>query len=821
MVDVVKVAVDKAAFHFDKCYDYLPPKPGQARELVGCRVLVPFGKGNRKRQGVVLGWEKRERENFLKPVSRVIDREPVLDEEMLLLMRVLKESTFCTWFDALRCVLPGGLGYEIRPRYTAVRDPFAEEAAGLTAQEAQIYTYIKNRRDGVQEQKVKADLGFGDIAPVIARLKSLGLIAQLEDVHRRVLDETVTMVRLTEEVREDGGEAPQKKLTPKQQAVKDFLAEVGSATLKEIGYFCGVTRAVTDRLRDAGVAQYLECEVYRSPHGAAPTGEKLEITLSEYQQKAYDQLLELYREGRYGTTLLYGVTGSGKTSVFLTLTRQVIEDGRSVIVMVPEISLTPQTVEYFHRCFGKNVAVMHSALSMGERLDEWKRMQRGEVQVVVGTRSAVFAPLADIGLIIIDEEQEHTYKSESSPRFHARDIAKVRCRHHGAMLLLSSATPSVESFYFAKTGRYHLVSMRRRYAEAKLPETYIVDMRGNTLEGNTSIYSATVLDALRHTLERGEQAILLLNRRGYHTSVRCPSCGHVFRCPHCSISLTYHRANDRMMCHYCGYSEESPRVCPECGFDRLSFVGVGTQQAQEQLQALLPEARVLRMDMDTTMSKFSYQKNFDAFRRGEYDVMIGTQMVAKGLNFPRVTMVAVLSIDQALYSTDFRAYERAFGLMTQVVGRCGRNELPGKAYIQTYTPENPVIEVAAAQDYDRFFEEEILNRKVMLYPPFCSICSVGFSGERESQVIRAAGEFLRRMKDKVEHEYASLPIKVLGPTGFGILKVSNKYRYRVIIKCRNDDNFRRMISELLIQMGKIRELSDVSLFADLYFDSNQ
>ncbi|WP_262398011.1 replication restart helicase PriA [Zongyangia hominis] len=816
MVDVVKVAVDKAAFHFDKLYDYLPPKPGQSSALVGCRVLVPFGRGNQKRQGVVLGFGERERESFLKPVSRVIDERPVLTSEMLRLMRALKESTFCTWFDALRCVLPGGLGYEIRPRYTALRDPYAEEAMNLSGDESRLYTYIKNRKDGVQEQKIKADLGFADPKSLLEKLQGLGLIAKLEDVHRRVLDETVTMVRLTGEE-----PPPDKKLTQKQQAVAEFLEEVGSATLKEIGYFTGVTRAVTDRLRDAGVVEYLECEVYRSPQEPATSEEPLAITLSDYQQKAYNQLYADYRSGRYTTALLYGVTGSGKTSVFLKLTKQVIADGKSVIVMVPEISLTPQTVEYFHRCFGKNVAVMHSALSMGQRLDEWKRIRRGEVQVVVGTRSAVFAPLEHIGLIIIDEEQEHTYKSESSPRFHARDVAKVRCNYHGAMLLLSSATPSVESFYFAKTGRYHLVSMRRRYAAAKLPETYIVDMRMGAMEGNTSIYSAAVLDALKKTLQKGEQAILLLNRRGYHTSVRCPSCGHVWKCPHCSISMTYHRMNGRLMCHYCGYSEEVPRVCPECGFDHLSFVGVGTQQAEEQLREILPGARVLRMDMDTTMSKFSYQKNFDAFRRGEYDVMIGTQMVAKGLNFPKVTMVAVLSIDQALYSTDFRAYERAFGLMTQVVGRCGRNDLPGKAYIQTYTPENPVIEVAAAQDYDRFFEDEILNRKVMLYPPFCSICSVGFSGERESQVIRAAGLFVERMREKVTREYASLPIKVLGPTGFGILKVSNKYRYRVIIKCRNDDNFRRMMGELLTELGKQKEFSDVSLFADLYFDSNQ
>ena len=817
MVDVVKVAVDKAAFHFDKLYDYLPPEVQPAQNLVGCRVLVPFGKGNRKRQGIVLGWEKREREKFLKPVSAVIDKEPVLTEEMQKLMRMLKESTFCTWFDALRCVIPGGLGYEIRPRYTAVRDPLAEEAAGLSAEETQIYTYIKNHKQGVGEQKIKGDLGYRNVGPIIARLKSTGLIAQIEDVRRKVLDETVVMVRLSM----GPEELSEKKLTTKQRAVVDFLLEVETASIKEIGYFCAVTRAVTDRLRDQGVVEYLDWEVYRSPYEVITPPSDEEIQLSEHQQKAYDQLSGFYREGKYSTTLLYGVTGSGKTSVFLKLTRQVIADGKTVIVMVPEISLTPQTVEHFHRCFGNNVAVLHSALSMGQRLDEWKRIRRGEVQVVVGTRSAVFAPLENIGLIVMDEEQEHTYKSESSPRFHARDVAKVRCAFHEAMLLLCSATPSVESYYFAKMGRYHLVTLRKRYASAKLPNTYIVDMRGEAMEGNTSVYSSTVLDALKKTLQRGEQAILLLNRRGYHTSVRCPSCGHVWKCPNCSISLTYHRANSRMMCHYCGYSEELPSTCPQCGYDHLSFRGAGTQQAEEQLGELLPEARVLRMDMDTTMSKFSYQKNFDAFREGQYDIMIGTQMVAKGLNFPKVTMVAVLSIDQALYSTDFRAYERAFGLMTQVVGRCGRNELPGTAYIQTYTPENPVIEMAAAQDYDRFFDEEILSRKVMLYPPFCSICSVGFSGERESQVIRAAGDFVERLKYKVGHGYENLPIKLLGPTGFGVLKVSNKYRYRVIIKCRNDEKFRRMISELLIEMGKEKEVSDVSVFADLYFDSNQ
>ncbi|MBP5618357.1 MAG: primosomal protein N', partial [Clostridia bacterium] len=510
---------------------------------------------------------------------------------------------------------------------------------------------------------------------------------------------------------------PDRPRTQKQKAVTDLLAEVGAASIKEIGYFTGVTSAVVSALEKKGDLVTFDEEVYRTDV-VEEAADPAPITLTPEQQEAFDGLLALTKENKGQTALLYGVTGSGKTQVFLRLVDEVVAEGRGAIVMVPEIALTPQTLSLFRRRYGGRVAAFHSAMSLGRRLDEWKRVRDGQALVAVGTRSAVFAPFRDLGLILMDEEQEHTYKSESSPRYHARDVARFRAAWHKCLLVPASATPSVETFSLAKSGRCALFTLRERYGGARLPQVHTVDMRQEMREGNVSPFSRTLIMRLGETLEAGCQAILLLNRRGHHTVVTCAACGHVMTCPHCSISLTYHSDNNRLMCHTCGYSAPFVSKCPECGAAQIKYAGVGTQRAERELKEQFPEARVLRMDADSTMARRAYEEKLTAFAKGEYDILLGTQMIEMGLDFPRVTLVGVLGADGALYSEDYHSFERTFSLLTQVIGRSGRGDDEGLAVVQSLSPDNEIIELAARQDYDAFYEQEILTRKVMIYPPY-------------------------------------------------------------------------------------------------------
>ena len=513
--------------------------------------------------------------------------------------------------------------------------------------------------------------------------------------------------------------------------------------------------------------------------------------------------------------MLYGITGSGKTSVFLALIDEVIKEGRQVIVMVPEISLTPQMMAIFKGRYGSDIAIFHSALSAGERRDEYKRVKDGVVKIVVGTRSAVFAPLDNIGLIVIDEEQEHTYKSESAPKYHTKDVARYRAGKHSALLLLSSATPSVESYAAAKRGKYSLEVLPERYGEAVLPDVSVIDMKAERQAGNKYNLSSELLERLEQNLKDKKQSILLINRRGYNTFVACDSCGGVVTCPSCSISLTYHSANNRLMCHYCGYSVPFTKVCPDCGKEDVRYAGYGTQRIEKEIEELLPEARVLRMDTDSTSSRYSFEKNIIDFGDGKYDIMLGTQMVAKGLNFENVTLVGVINADQQLNNDDFKSQERTFDLLTQVVGRSGRGKNKGTAVIQTLTPENNIIRLAQQQDYDGFYDNEIIIRKVMVYPPYCDMCTVCFVSENEVKALNASRDFLSELKRTTAEEYSDVKIIVLGPMPPRVSKINNKFRYRIIIKCKNNKRFRNMLSNLLISFGKNKKYSDVSFVADI------
>ena len=812
---MVRVAVENTVYHFDKDFDYAVPASLAEKAVPGCRVQVPFGTANRVCQGMILSVHEAEGNAKIKFLQAVLDEAPLLSNEMLFLIPWLKERYYCTLFDAVRLLLPAGLTYRMQSIY-ALAVGVTKETVQTLPPEKQAAALPLLRQSSLEKGKLLRQAGLSPDSLVLDDLCRNGILQRTMDPVRRMGDASMKMVRLHEPLPDP------LKLTPRQREVFHVLQDAGCASVKEVCYFTGVTPAVLKNMTAHGVCDEYEQETYRTPYltgECTETGEQTPIHLSPEQETAYEHLLAAYRAGEATYSLLYGVTGSGKTSVYLCLIDQVLQDGRDVILMVPEISLTPQSVHIFQQRYGKKVAVFHSGLSVGERMDEWKRVKRGEATVVVGTRSAIFAPLAHIGLIIVDEEQESTYQSESSPRYHAKEVAWFRCRYHRALLLLASATPCVETYYAAQTGKIGLETLSQRYGEAQLPEVCICDMNEELRNGNASVLSWPLLTALRENLEQKRQSILLLNRRGYNTFASCQDCGHVMTCPNCSISLTYHAANNRLMCHYCGYSVPMTAECPECHGKHLRYTGAGTQKAEEQLQELLPRARILRLDADATMSRYAYEDKLRQFADGEYDLIVGTQMVAKGLDFENVTVVGVLSADQSLYNDDFRSTERTFDLLTQVVGRAGRGRFRGRAFLQTFTPENPVFALAASQNYPAFYQQELPLRKLMLYPPFADLCVVGFVGSNEQEVRGGSMVFLQQLRQLAKTEYRQLPLRVLNPSPAHILRAGGKYRYKLLLKCRNSRLFRQMISRLLVHFAGEKKFKHVTAFADMNPDT--
>ncbi|MCH5349166.1 MAG: primosomal protein N' [Oscillospiraceae bacterium] len=798
-------AVSSTDFGYDRRYKYIVPVDLDDKVLVGKRVLVPFGKGNGKRIAVVIRIDDVGDEDLskFKPINSVIDSEPLLNAEMLELMMWLRNTTLCTYFEAFRTLIPVGLSVNFTKRYSLSDDSSLSEAE-LSSKALKLL------------DAARADISVIDNADrkLVDQLVQAGFLTEDDILKRRTNDKTVKMLRLTEAF--TNGEVSA-DLSPKQKKVAELLKESGAASRNEICSICGVTLAVISKLLEKGVAEIYEYEVIESPEVEA-NERASDIVLSEQQQQVYDKAVELIDKQEPSVSLLYGVTGSGKTPVFVKLIEHTLELGRSVIMLIPEISLTPQIVERFQSLFGDLVAIMHSSLSLTQRLNEYKRVRSGLAKIVVGTRSAIFAPLENIGLIIIDEEGERTYKSESSPRYSAKEIAKKRCITHGAAVLMASATPSVESFYYAETGRYNLFEMTKRYSGDDLPSVEIVDLAAEGFYGSSVVFSERLVEEINYNLGKKEQTILLLNRRGYHTYISCADCRQPAVCPNCSIPLTYHKVNNCLVCHYCGYSTEMTRVCRNCGSEHLKLTGIGTQKVEDDVAALFPDARILRMDADTTYSRYAYEKSFHAFERGDYDIMLGTQMIAKGLDFPNVTLVGVLSVDKSLFAGDFRSYERTFSLVTQVVGRCGRGDKQGRAIIQTYVPEHYVLNLAAAQDYKGFYRQEIEARKALLYPPFCDTCTIEFASPIDSNADMASKAFLRLITDSISYGKINVPIKVLGPSKCTYEKINGKYRYRMIIKCKNNQMFREYIGGIYKSSFKMKEFANVQMFLDINGD---
>ena len=752
MPKTVGVAVSNATFHFDKLYTYAVMPDQQDTVRLGSMVLVSFGRGSRARMGVVLACDAEPESAKLKFLFDVAPASACLTPELLRLVHFLKERTFCTYYEAVKAVIPYGAQYK----------PTVAE-------------------DGV--------------TPVLQKQ----LVRHTENVYKLV-----------------GTLPPKPRPTAKQLAAVALLAG-GERTLSALEEK-GISRAVLDNLCAKGVLECSKVNKSIDLYSSIPLKNE-PILLTEEQQAAYDALLPGLEDAAPHSALLYGVTGSGKTLVFLKLIEHCLQMGRRALVLVPEISLTPQMILRLKSQFGKRVAVQHSALNHTERLLQWQMIQDGGADIVVGTRSAIFSPLENIGLVIIDEEQEHTYRSESAPRYSAHEVARQRAAENGALLLLASATPSTESYYAAQHGRTQLVRLTKRYGGNPLPKVQIVDMRAELASGNPREISLAMEDAIRHNLEAGKQTILLLNRRGYQTVAQCEDCREVLKCPKCSVPMVYHKSAHKLLCHYCGSQLDPPPArCPACG-GKLQYRGFGTQKAEEELAKLFPEARILRMDQDTTAAKDAHEKLLAKFARHEYDIMVGTQMVAKGLDFEDVTLVGVLGIDSLLFAQGFRAYETVFSLVTQVVGRSGRAKDPGFAIIQTTDPDNPVLNLAAAQDYDAFFEQEIAYRKLGLYPPFCGLCVVGFAGPKESEVARASARFAALLGRQAAKQ-PDLPLRVLGPTPGSIEKINDSYRYKLTVKCRNDHRFRDLIRETLTLYEQEKLPGKATVVVDLHSDGD-
>ena len=752
MPKTVGVAVSNATFHFDKLYTYAVMPDQQDAVRLGSMVLVPFGRGSRARMGVVLACDEEPESSKLKFLFDVAPASACLTPELLRLVHFLKERTFCTYYEAVKAVIPYGAQY--KPAVAA---------------------------DGV--------------TPVLQK----------------------QLTRHTENSYKLAGTLPAKpKPTAKQLAAVALLGG-GERTQTELEEK-GISRAVLDNLCAKGVLECSKVNKSIDLYSSIPLKNE-PIRLTAEQQAAYEALLPHLEDAAPHAALLYGVTGSGKTLVFLKLIERCLQLGKRALVLVPEISLTPQMILRLKSRFGKRVAVQHSALNHTERLLQWQMIQDGGADIVVGTRSAIFSPLENIGLVIIDEEQEHTYRSESAPRYSAHEVARQRAAENGALLLLASATPSTESYFAAQHGRTQLVRLTQRYGGNPLPHVEIVDMRAELASGNPREISLALEDAIRRNLDAEKQTILLLNRRGYQTIAQCEDCREVLKCQKCSVPMVYHKSAHKLLCHYCGSQmDPPPQKCPTCG-GKLQYRGFGTQKAEEELAKLFPEARILRMDQDSTAAKDAHEKLLAKFARHEYDIMVGTQMVAKGLDFEDVTLVGVLGIDSLLFAQGFRAYETVFSLVTQVVGRSGRAKDPGFAIIQTTDPNNPVLNLAAAQDYDAFFEQEIAYRKLGLYPPFCGLCVVGFAGPKEIEVARAAARFAALLGQQAAKQ-PDLPLRVLGPTPGNIEKINEAYRYKLTVKCRNDRRFRDLMRETLGLYEQEKLPSKATVVVDLHSDGD-
>ena len=811
---IAKIAVSSAVYAIDKPYDYaIPP---HLCPVPGMRVAVPFGRGNRLTEGVVLSVCEGETAE-LKEIAQILDDAPVLTAQMLRLAAFLRERYFCTFYEAIKTILPAGVWFSVRESYRLAELPDDWQSLLRGKKDAiPVVEYLRAVGGACTGAELARQFPDAEVRHGLLRyLIGKKLVISEGEMLRRGGDKTEKLIELAVPSQEAFAYVQtHRKSAPMQCAVLELLGTVGCTCMKELLYFTGANIQTVHRLEKLGLVTVTRQEILRRA-GIVPSDINTEFHLNEEQSAVFSGLCRQMHREKPGTALLYGVTGSGKTAVYINLIRTCLAEGKSALLLVPEIALTPQLLSLLAACFGDEVAVLHSSLYVGERYDEYKRIRRGEARVAVGTRSAVFAPAKDLGLIILDEEQEHTYKSENTPRYHAREVAIYRGLQEHALVLLGSATPSVESMYRARTGAFELYTLKNRYNGKALPAVEIVDMKQELKNGNGTCVSSVLLEKIQETAQKDKKTILLLNRRGSARLTVCVDCGYVPECPNCSVSLTYHAANGRLMCHYCGYSRPYATSCPECG-GHMKQVGIGTQKAQQELQELLPEETILRMDSDTVSAVNTHEKILKQFEQEDIPVLIGTQMVAKGLNFEAVTLVGVLDADMSLYVDHFRAAETTFSLITQVVGRAGRFDTAGSAVIQTLTPRNAVLTLAAQQDYDSFYEMEIALRRARGCPPFLDLIGIGFSGFPEQAVKEGAYTFRRQLEAMLKRpEYAAQRVTILGPAPESVYKINNRFRYSLTLQCENSRSLRQLLAYLLRQFAKEKTNRGVTAYADV------
>ncbi len=841
MKEIARVFILDIPYHADKEYSYFIPSVIKASVMPGTLVEVPFGKSNRRMTGVVVGCDDGEPDDRMKPITRPLSEGSLLSEELIGLCRFIKEYTLCTFGDAVRAVLPSGAMSKVVTYYRVIPQDervsatsFGAALDAIGARGKLVYELAAGRQK-FSCHSLQAEFDF-DCTKILAQMLKYDLCEKCTETKNQASVKHKKMLSLSDSLREKieldpsfFEEVVSRLRGTNQKKIMLALRDCGNtemlSLLDEIDITHTAGKNAVLALKEYGLIEVAEEKEYRNrftpeSYFAASTGAHVHHSLSEAQKAAYEKIIALYESGKPSAALLHGVTGSGKTNVIMEAIERVISDGRGVIMLIPEIALTPQTVGIFMRRFGERIAVIHSSLSAGERFDAWRRIKNGDADVVIGTRSAIFAPLPNIGMIIIDEEHEYTYKSDTNPKYHAHDIARRRCRDHSAVMVLSSATPSVASYYKAKTGVYTLVELNERYGEAKLPTVEICDMRGETAAGNLSPIGSVLASRLKGDKENGNQSILFLNRRGYNNYVSCRTCGHSIKCPNCSVTLTYHsksrlnlpkddpefekyrRENGYLVCHTCGYKTKVPDKCPDCAAEHFLFMGCGTQRAEDDIISMFPDLRVLRMDLDTTQKKTSHEEILSKFRAGEADVLLGTQMVTKGHDFPRVATVGVLNADSSLTLDDYRAGERTFAMLTQVIGRAGRADVPGVAIIQTYNPDSEVILMAARQDYRKFYEGEIKLRRALCFPPFCDIAVITLSSADEGYLGLATNRMYDRIIECTRSDFSDVPVVLYGPFEAPVYRVQNVCRMRFVMKCRINRRTREFLSELVSEFGR-------------------
>ena len=814
---VAKVAVSAAVKSIDKLYSYIVPADLTGVITIGQRVIVPFGRSNNSSHGFIIELCPTAAEECtkLKYIQHIYVDQVYLSNDDIETAKFIKNRYFCTFFEAANALLPPGV-WSNKSEVFVPADYSLEqvcEKLGRADKKIEIVKQVFSARHPLTCAEIVKLTGIETTPTHLRQLVDMRYIRSTQRLEKATADKYIRVASLTMPLEQAESSVKDGKLGERRKEVLRCLSQAGCLPEKELCYMTGVTTTLIKGLERAGLIKLDDIEVYRRPE--IKKGEHApNIVLSGAQQKAYDRISSLLDWTTRGA-LLYGVTGSGKTEVYIKLIQEVLSRGQNAILLVPEIALTPQMVRRFCLYFNDEIAIIHSALTGTQRYDEYKRIRAGKARIVVGTRSAILAPISNLGIIIVDEEHEYTYKSENAPRYHAVDVAKFRASRNNCLVLLGSATPSVETMYSAETGKISLIRLESRYNEMPLPRTIISDMRGNLKNGSAACIGKELADEIGKNLEKREKTILFINRRGASNKLVCIDCGHIPTCERCSVSLVYHLKNDRLLCHHCGYSEKAAEVCPICGSSHLKYQGIGTQRVEEELLQLFPNIKIIRMDADTIVGRTSHEKLLDDFVQGDYDVLLGTQMVAKGLDFESVTLVGVLDGDGFMYSSDFRAQERAFSLMTQVVGRAGRHSKPGRAVIQTYCPENDVICAAAAQDYNSFYKYELSARQALRVPPFEDLVVFTLTGLNEQDVTKASLSIAATLNKAFKGEYSDVGNDVLGPVPAAISKLNNKYRLVVSFRGKNNGKTRNFIEHILTAFMKSLYSKKVSISADI------